>query len=214
MQVYTTQVPAAVTVLLTLFSSPAFALFFDFNDNKKPEGWEEVGGKWKVENGEYRGEEPTDTEGATLFGEPDWTDVVLEATVRNAEGNWMALVVRWNDKDNHYGWWVNLGGGTGEWWVKTAGQYTQDASGAIKLDPKAYKLKLVANGDTFEGYYDDKLIATMKHKQHKQGRTGLLVWQGNSSFDDMTITGKDVPVLAVKPRGKLALTWAQIKAQH
>ena len=37
--------------LLTLFSVvPAFALFFDFDDNEKPKEWKEEGGKWKTEN--------------------------------------------------------------------------------------------------------------------------------------------------------------------
>ncbi len=214
MKVYTNSTLATVIFLLTFLSSiPAFALFFDFNDNKKPKEWKEEGGKWTVKNGEYFGDQPAAVEGITLIGEPDWTDVTIEATVRDAQGNWMALVVRFNDVNNQYGWWVNLANSTAEWWVKTAGAYVQDASGAIKLDNKEYKLKLVAKGDTFEGYYNDQLIATMKHKQHKEGRVGLLVWEGRSNFDDVDIIGKGIPELAVNPRSKLATAWARIKAQ-
>jgi len=202
---------AAVIFFTVLSSVPSFALFFDFNNNQKPKGWDEVGGKWQVKNGEYFGEEPAATEGVTAIGEQDWTDLTIEATVRNAQGNWMALVVRWNDKDNQYGWWVNLNSSTGEWWVKTAGQYVADAVGPIQLDRKEYRLKIVARGDTFEGYYNDKLIATMKHKQHKSGRTGLLVWEGSSSFDDVRITGKGIPGLAVHPSEKCTTTWGRIK---
>ena len=212
MKVYMMVILAAVIFLFTVLSSvPSFALFFDFNDNQKPKEWDEVGGKWKVKNGEYVGEEPAATEGVTAIGEQDWTDLTIEVTVRNAQGNWMALVVRWNDKNNQYGWWVNLGSSTGEWWVKNAGQYVADAVGAIQLDRKEYRLKIVAQGDTFEGYYNDKLIATMKHKQYKSGRTGLLVWEGSSSFDDIQITGKGIPELAVKPSGKCTTTWGRIK---
>jgi len=58
------------------------------------------------------------------------------------------------------------------------------------------------------------VIATMTNKQHKSGRAGLLVWEGSSSFDDIRITGKGIPEFAVKPKGKLATIWAQMKARH
>jgi hypothetical protein len=200
--------------LVMLFAGiPSFALFFDFDENKKPQEWKEEGGKWKVENGVYVGEQLNAVEGVTLIGEANWTDLTLEATVRNAQGNWMALVVRWIDVNNHYGWWVNLGNSTAEWWVKT-GAYAQQDSGAIRLNKKEYKLKIVVKGDTFKGYYNDQLIATMEHKNHKQGRVGLLVWEGSSSFDDINIIGPGIPGLAVNPKGKLATTWASIKASY
>ena len=214
MKVESTKTLTTLIFLLTLFSViPAFALFFDFDNNKKPQEWREEGGKWKIENGVYVGEELNAVEGVTLIGEADWTDLTFEATVRKAEGNWMALVVRWKDVNNHYGLWVNLGSSTAEWWVKT-GAYAQHGSGAIKLNKEKYKLKIVAKGDTFEGYYNDKLVVTMAHKDHEQGRVGLLVWEGSSGFDDVSITGPGIPNLAVDPEGKLAWTWARIKTLY
>ena len=213
-KVDSTKTLMALVFLLTLFSViPAFALFFDFDDNEKPEQWKEEGGKWKVENGVYVGEELNAVEGVTLIGEEDWTDLTFEATVRKAEGNWMALVVRWVDVNNHYGLWVNLGNSTAEWWVKT-GAYAQHGAGAIKLNKEKYKLKIVAEGDTFKGYYNDKLVVTMEHKDHEHGRVGLLVWQGSSRFDDVSIVGPGIPGLVVTPKGKIASTWARIKTQY
>ena len=213
-KVNSTKILTALVFLLTLFAAiPAFALFFDFDDNEKPEGWKEEGGKWKVENGVYIGEELNAVEGVTLIGEENWTDLTFEAIVRKAEGNWMALVVRWVDVNNHYGLWVNLGNSTAEWWVK-AGAYAQQDVGAIKLNKQKYKLKVVVKGDTFEGYYNDKLVVTMEHKDHEQGRVGLLVWQGSSRFDDVSIAGPGIPGLAVNPQGKLAVTWARIKISY
>ena len=213
-KVSSTKVLMTLVFLLTLFSViPASALFFDFDDNEKPEQWKEEGGKWKVENGVYVGEELNAVEGVTLIGEEDWTDLTFEATVRKAEGNWMALVVRWVDVNNHYGLWVNLGNSTAEWWVKT-GAYAQHGAGAIKLNKEKYKLKIVAEGDTFKGYYNDKLVVTMEHKDHGQGRIGLLVWQGSSRFDDVSIVGPGIPGLVVTPKGKIASTWARIKTQY
>lgn len=123
---------ALIFLLMLLSVIPSFALFFDFDDNKKSKEWKEEGGKWKVENGVYIGEELNATEGVALIGEANWTDFTMEATIRNAEGNWMALVVRWVDVNNHYGLWVNLGNSTAEWWVKT-GAYAQQDTGAIKI---------------------------------------------------------------------------------
>ena len=213
-KVDSTKTLTTLIFLLTLFSViPSFALFFDFDDNKKPQEWKEEGGKWKVENGLYIGEELNAVEGVTLIGEADWTDVTFQATVRKAEGNWMALVVRWKDVNNHCGLWVNLGNSTAEWWIK-AGAYAQQDVGAIKLNKEKYKLKIVVKDNTFEGYYNDKLVTTMEHNGHKQGRVGLLVWQGSSSFDDINITGPGIPGLAVRPKWKLAATWARIKASY
>ena len=213
-KVNSTKTLTILIFLLMLFSAiPSFALFFNFDNNKKPQEWKEEGGKWKVEGGTYIGEELNAVEGVTLIGEADWTDLTFEATIRNAKGNWMALVVRWNDVNNHYGLWVNLGNSTAEWWVKT-GAYVQQGSGAIRLNKEEYKLKIVAKGGTFEGYYNDKLIVTMKHGVHKQGRVGLLVWQGSSGFDDISITGLGIPGLVVNSKGKLASTWARIKALY
>lgn len=42
----------------------------DFNDGK-PNGWEIVGGTWKIEDGGYYGNEPAATEGAILIGGRD-----------------------------------------------------------------------------------------------------------------------------------------------
>lgn len=203
----------ATVGLFCLLSGGGFALTFDFNNERKPQGWEEVGGTWTIKGGEYCGNEPSENEGATLFGEPTLTDVSLEATVRNAQGAWMALVLRWNNKDNHYGWWINLNGNFGEWWVKVNGQYAQDAVGPLVVDRKQYKIKLVAKGETFEGYYNDKLIATMKHSALKTGRVGLLVWSGSACFDDVQVTGKGIQeVLAVRPQNTTAtLRWGELK---
>lgn len=122
----------------------------------------------------------------------------------------MALVVRWNDKDNQFGWWIELGANSGQWWTKNAANYVLDASGPVVVDRKQYKIKIVAKGDTFEGYYNDKLIATMKNNTLKQGRTGLLVWEGSSCFDDVKISGKGIPE-AVRPKGNLTTTWARVR---
>ena len=99
---HSTKILTTSIFLLTLFSViPSFALFFNFDNNKKPQEWKEEGGKWKVENGVYVGEELNAVEGITLIGEANWTDLTFEATIRNAQGNWMALVVRWKDVNNH-----------------------------------------------------------------------------------------------------------------
>ena len=54
----------------------------------------------------------------------------------------------------------------------------------------------------------------MQHKDHEQGRVGLLVWQGSSGFDDVSIMGPGIPELAVNPQRKIASTWAQIKSRY
>ena len=77
-KVDSTKILTTLMFLLTLFSViPAFALFFDFDDNEKPQQWKEKGGKWKVENGMYVRGELNAIEGVTLIREADWTDVTM-----------------------------------------------------------------------------------------------------------------------------------------
>ena len=109
--------------------------FDDFGD-KKPDGWEIVGGTWKIKDGGYHGKEPTATEGVILIGDEGWgPDYSIEAKVRNAQGAWLALHVRWVDIDNHYEWWIDLANKEGDLYIKR-GAYEQKTKDPIPLDLK------------------------------------------------------------------------------
>ena len=170
----------------------------DFNNNK-PDGWKKVGGTWKIKDG----------------GDPKWgPDYSIEAKVRNAEGAWLAIHVRWMDINNHYDWWIDLTNKQGDLYIKKGG-YTQKTADNIPLDiKKEFSIKLEVKGFTLSGYFNGKQINTWKDKEKsfKTGIIGLSVWQGEAIFDDIIIEGKNVPGnLAVNSSNKLADTWGRIR---
>ena len=59
-----------------------------------------------------------------------------------------------------------------EWWKKIGGQYTEIKTVALKIDTKDwFQIKVIAKGDTFEGYYDGKFIAEIKDKGLRKERS-------------------------------------------
>ena len=186
----------------------------DFSDHK-PDGWKKIGGTWKIKDGGYHGIEPNSVEGAVLIGDPNWgPDYSIEVKVRNAGGAWLAICVRWVDINNHYDWWIDLANKQGDLYIKK-GNYTQKTVDNIPLDlKKEFSIKLVVEGFTLSGYFNGKQINTWedKEKSFKTGAIGLSVWQGEATFDDIVIEGKNVPGnLAVNIRNKLAVTWGKIR---
>ena len=66
---------------------------------------------------------------------------------------------------------------------------------------------------------DDVVFTTVDDAAIKNGKTGLVVSNAQVRFDDVEITGNNVPnggpgTLPVEPNGKLAITWGKLKRQR
>ena len=174
-----------------------------------------MGIKWKIKDGGYHGVNPNGVEGVALIGDPKWgPDYSIEVKVRNAKGVWLGIHLRWVDINNHYDWWVDLASKKAGVYIKK-GAYTQKTMDNIPLDvTKEFTIKLVIEGFTLSGYFNEKLINTWedKEKSFKTGILGLDVWEAEATFDNVVIEGKNVPGnLAVNARNKLAVTWGRIR---
>jgi hypothetical protein len=78
-----------------------------------------------------------------------------------------------------------------------------------------YRLKAVANDNNFESYIDGELMASISDSTLPTGRLGLSVYGGVAHFDNVVITGDDIPdnTTAVSRQGKLATTWGRLRSQ-
>ena len=78
-----------------------------------------------------------------------------------------------------------------------------------------YKFKLEVVGKKFNCYLDNKLMFELKDEKntYSRGRVGFRMWDSHARYDDLSITGPDIPGSAVNSYGKSADTWGQIKTQ-
>ena len=209
-----------VAVMFGLPSSVcAGTLLDDFSDGNA-DGWtvlSEPASQWTIRDGGYHGEIAEGAEGVALIGESDWQVESIEVKIRDIQGDWLALIWRWQDVNNFDAWWININSKTLEAWPKI-GAYEGAARTvqAIPLDAaKEQTFKVVITGDTFEAHFDGVPIGSYTSDKFQTGQVGLMVWNGSTTFDDVRITGPNVisGVTPVSPKGKLATLWGKLKDQ-
>ena len=82
----------------------------------------------------------------------------------------------------------------------------------MKIDTKDwFQIKVIAKGDTFEGYYDGKFIAEIKDKGLRQGKVGARVYGSTAHIDDFDVNGKGIEPSPIEAKDKLTTTWGTIK---
>ncbi len=82
----------------------------------------------------------------------------------------------------------------------------------MKIDTKDwFQIKVIAKGDTFEGYYDEKFIAEIKDKGLRQGKVGARVYGSTAHIDDFDVNGKGIEPSPIEAKDKLTTTWGTIK---
>jgi len=103
-------------------------------------------------------------------------------------------------------------------WKKTHEMETVFDDGgrwAIAFD-KWYRVKAVAKDKHFKLYFNDELVAAFNERNITSGKVRLSAVRGHVHFDDVVITGKEIPNIgpsgmAVSPKGRLATTWGNVK---
>lgn len=80
-----------------------------------------------------------------------------------------------------------------------------------------YHLKSVMKEDTFKFYVDDVPVTSFNSRDIPTGRVGICIGGCVAEFDNIVITGDDVPyagpsgLFSVKPKDKLPMVWAKLK---
>jgi len=87
-----------VTLMFFLPAPVWSGTFFDDFNGGGADGWTvlaQPASQWAIRNGGYHGEIAKGAEGVALIGEPDWQVDTIEVKVRDIQGEWGALVWRW-----------------------------------------------------------------------------------------------------------------------
>ena len=156
-------------------------------------------------------------EGLAIAGESNWTDYTITCKARLTEAgetfNNIAICVRTSDDGmSEYIFMLEGSRQKAEWWSKIAGAYKEIKAVPMKIDTKDwFQLKVIAKGDTFEGYYDGKIVAEIKDKGLRAGKVGARVYGSTAHIDDFDVNGKGIEPSSVEAKGKLTTTWSAIK---
>lgn len=160
-----------------------------------------------------------------VVGSPDWTDYIVQYDALFPEEYYEGVVFRFVEDNSFYLFDRRSGGEAGKFdlWTRAGGGWTRIQGGAdfpTKIQTW-YRFRIVVNGEKFDAYAaemnDKTAFADMKpflsgaNNQYKKGRFGLY---GLVYVDNVIVGESEADMaLAVEPAGKLASTWAQLKAR-
>ena len=220
----------AILFLCLLVMSAQAGTYIDNFDDGNLDGWEVMdtknqGVKWTVENGVLICNRPSIWDSFLRFGEEEWQNYSIECDAKLVQifdaFHSMGLDLRlpkalekglspfvdfslWDSKTANISVWLND--------VKLNG--SSKAFGC-QLD-HWYRLKAIASEENFEFYVDGELILSFSDLRASAGCVALNAGGCLAHFDNVVITGDDVPdnSSAVSAPNKLAATWGQIRSQQ
>jgi hypothetical protein len=219
----------ALCLLVTSAQAGTYMHNFDDGDLDSCVIFDFLGGvsEWKIEDGILTCRRTIAPSSSLLYGEESWGDYSIECDAKMVEtfANFhaIALDLRVSNIGNANSindiYCVATKGGRAVIWAYLNGnEVGASAQKALNFQlDHWYHLKAVANGNNFEFYIDGELIASLSDSRHPTGRVGLAVNGAVAHFDNLVITGDDVPdnsgPSAISASGKLATRWGQLRRQ-
>jgi len=221
-----------ITFAISLLVVSAHAgTYVETFDDGNFDGWEILnwtGGtsEWKVEDGILIGSRPDAASALLMFGEEEWRNYSIEFDARMLErlsANWHAIALDLRVSDvNHAKASCNSvyfsANGQTIIWLYLGNREVGRLAGkgfAFQSD-RWYRIKGVADEDNFQFYIDGELMVSLSDSRFPAGRVALDVNGSTVQFDNVVITGDDVPdnTAAVSASGKLATTWGKLRSQQ
>ncbi|MFC1712475.1 family 16 glycoside hydrolase [Candidatus Poribacteria bacterium] len=222
-----------IILCLLLFALPAWAgtLFDDFSDGDF-EGWTETWMNqnqttWKVESGVLMCDNLSDWSAFLVIGDSTWQDYVVTCKARfvAARNNLPTFgiglrhsgLVGAGFKTIWFG--LNpfpmqfLGEGAGVVYLEEVQQVTKKEKQMPVEAGRWYNLKVNAQGDHFIFYVDGEEVIDIRDNSLVSGAVGLEAHAAIAEYDNVMITGDNVPDmnLSVNSSGKLTISWARLK---
>lgn len=205
----------------------------NFNDGNF-NGWTETWMKqnqtiWKVESGVLIGENLSNWSASIVIGDATWMDYEVKCdarlvAVRNTlptfgicfrhnKQNVSTLKTLWfglNLVPNQF-----LPIGTGIVYLSEDQQLVRISKELPVEMGKWYQLMINVKGDHFEGFVDGKKVIDINDNSLPSGAVGLEAHAGVAEYDNIVITGNDIPDmnLRVQTMGKLANLWSRIRSE-
>lgn len=208
-----------LVLFAVLLSQPSSAGTQLWDFDKNAEGWKVANGNWEIKDGVYKLSRGAEAE-HSLVGEEDWDNYTIEAKIRIDEHHWAGLVFRAKSEMEYYVYYFNVPDNKTELWRHKAGAWVSrdnldqiPAVGGVKIKNGEWiDMKVEVEGDTFKLYINDEFQKENSDSVYKTGQVGVWAWNTAASFDDFTVSGKNIEdTLAVDPNRKLTTTWGRIK---
>ena len=204
----------------------ALAVTENFNAGKAAE-WTEVQGEWEVAGDKYVQDDTVWTTTAThetyhrsYFGEEDWTDYTVEATVRIDEGGELApingiffRVTEKSDIGDYYYFRLDERAAEGPGLIKAPNVTMQINGGNPAEIGRDYVLKVEVEGDDIRCYVDGVLEIEVTDDAFPAGAIGVGTFNAVGHFDDVSVNGDGIP-RPVAPRGKLPEVWGRLRRAY
>ena len=189
---------------------------------------------WKVENGLLTGHWPTWGNQQLLieYPSPEYTVQVrcrINEIMQESSDNGVGIVFCSSGPDrtnlsqgaiDFYGFGLGPNpspGGAAIWYVGD-GQWGGIASSELEAPVNIgewYTLKLVVNGNSFQGYVDDKFVCDVQDDMFSGSYVGpYMSLYVDASFDDFMIIDQADVLSAVSAAGKLSATWGHMKTER
>ncbi|HYH02333.1 MAG TPA: family 16 glycoside hydrolase, partial [Bacillota bacterium] len=173
----------------------AAELFSDDFEDGNSTGWSKSGGSWSVVNDgtQVFKQSSTSSNAYAYTGNSVWTNYTVEAKVKalsfNGTARSFGITARYTSTSNYY--YLSLGNDNQIILGKKA------SSGSKVLASKTftvstgswYTLKLVINGNQFEGYVNDNLQLTATDSTLTSGKAGLMALYTSAEFDGFLVDG-------------------------
>jgi hypothetical protein len=153
----------------------------------------------------------------------EWTDYEFEVDIKHEEmANYPGGIrVRVDlDTGGHYALWLYPGNGNMKlyknpgWDINTGLSTLGEAAYKPDVD-EFHTLKIACEGDTITVFYDGDEMISAEDNEHKEGTIALGVQDRVVYYDNIKVTGAQIPNLKlspVEPAGKLSATWGEIKS--
>lgn len=202
--------------------------FKDNFDDGNLDGWGKIlnygGGisEWKVDNGVLTCSRPFDGSSQLLFGKKEWKDYSIECDTKMVQvlSNFHSLALDLRVQNEFNTVWCGIGGWGGasnvfiQVWFNDAPLNQPNKAFNLELN-RWYHLKAIAKNDNFEFYVDGELLVSYSDSHFSTGHVDLDANGCLAYFDNVVITGADVPdnSQAVSRQGKLATSWGQMKSR-
>jgi len=214
---------SCVVLAILLFAPLALAgTWMDDFDDGDVDDWDEVVGKWKLEDGAYA--EKTGLQySKTLLGDVSWTDYTVEVDVTLVEdlgaSNCAGLLVRVNEEGNNgFRFWIRSDTHKCQIakWMEGNSFTILDSKTDLDVEVgETYRLKVIAEGHRYQCFVDDELIFDYDDPEQfsANGVVGFIMSKSYPHFDNFVISGAQIPDnVAVEPALKLASCWGGIKS--
>lgn len=206
----------------------------DSFEDRNTQEWEVIGRElkeWWIDGGEAVGETlEHNILSAWVTGDVAWRNYTIScrAKLTEVKGQFphLGLVLHYDDKQNSL-YLFEIVSDWKEFGFITLEKLLPPPASSVKLGqfnfvPKAnkwYTLTASVSRRALEFQIDDQVFTAIDNSPLKSGKTGLFVVNGQARFDDVKITGTNIPnggpgkARPVNPQAKLATTWGHLKSK-